>query len=76
MEQIERVKEGGTGSRNARRFLIDLGRAEALSTIETAALTSNRDARRRMIAVLRAIGTEQALTVVERLEREGDERDD
>jgi HEAT repeat protein len=76
MEQIERVKEGGTGSRNARRFLIDLGRAEALSTIETAALTSNRDARRRMVAVLRAIGTEQALTVVERLEREGDEHDD
>ena len=76
IEQIERVKEGGPGSRNARRFLIDLGRAEALSTIETAALTSNQDARRRMIAVLRAIGTEQALTVVERLEREGDERDD
>lgn len=76
MEQIERVKDGGPSSRNARRFLIDLGRAEALGTIETAALTSNRDARRRMIAVLRAIGTEQALTVVERLEREGDERDD
>ena len=75
MEQIERVKEGGPGSRNARRFLIDLGRAEALSTIETAALTSNQDTRRRMIAVLRAIGTDQALTVVAELEREGDEHD-
>ncbi len=75
VEQIERVKEGGPGSRNARRFLIDLGRAEALSTIETAAVTSNPDTRKRMIAVLRAIGTEQALAAVEQLEQEDDEHD-
>jgi HEAT repeat protein len=75
LEQIERVKEGGPGSRNARRFLIDLGRAEALSTIETAAVTSNPATRNRMIAVLRAIGTEQALAAVEQLEQEDDEHD-
>jgi HEAT repeat protein len=76
MEQIERVKEGGLGSRNARRFLIDLGRAEALSTIETAALASGRETRKRMVGVLRAIGTEQAQAVLEALERNGDEHSD
>ncbi len=75
MEQIERVKEGGPGSRNARRFLIDLGRAEALSTIETAALASGAETRKRMTSVLRSIGTEQAQAVLDQLERSGDEHD-
>ncbi len=73
MEQIERVKEGGAGSRNARRFLIDLGRAEALSTIETAALASGPETRKRMTGVLRSIGTEQAQAIVDQLQRNGDE---
>jgi HEAT repeat protein len=67
-DQIERVKSGLPGSQEARQVLVDLGRAEALSTIENAArTTSDAEARRRLVTVLEDIGTEQANAVLERL---------
>jgi len=49
-------------------FLIDLGRAEALGTIETAARnTSSEQVRDRLSAVLEAIGTEDAQRALEQL---------
>ncbi len=67
-EQIQRVKEGGRGSRKARQFLIDMGRAEALRTIENAAAGATGDGRKRLLSVLRAIGTEPAKTALKRIQ--------
>lgn len=67
-EQIQRVKEGGRGSRKARQFLIDVGRAEALRTIENAAAGATGDGRKRLLSVLRAVGTEPAKTALKRIQ--------
>ncbi len=68
-KQIELLEAGGAGSETARHVLVDLGRAEALSSIEKAArATSDPGARCRLLAVLEEIGTEQANTALEQLE--------
>ena len=64
-EQVQALREGGLAGDEARRFLIDLGRAEALATIATAAQTTSDPAlRSRLIDVLEGIGTEAAGVVV------------
>lgn len=64
-EQVEALRDGGSSGDAARRFLIDLGRAEALATIATAAKTTSDPAlRSRLIGVLDEIGTEAAGVLV------------
>jgi HEAT repeat protein len=60
-EQLEILLADGQGSGEAHRVLVELGRAEALSTI-TSAIPSTPDpeARHRLLRVLQEIGTEQA----------------
>jgi len=67
--QIERLITGGEDEiDDAWTFLVALGRAEALGTIETAARTaSSEDARERLLSVLAAVGTEQAQRAAEQL---------
>lgn len=60
-EQVDLLRDGNRAGETARRLLVDLGRAEALSTIATAArTTSDPILRARLIGVLVEIGTEQA----------------
>lgn len=64
-DQVQALGEGGSSGDEPRRFLIDLGRAEALATIATAAKTTSDPAlRSRLIGVLDEIGTEAAGVVV------------
>jgi HEAT repeat protein len=67
--QIELVTSGGLGNEEARQVLVDLGRAEAINTIENAARNaSDPSARGRMLGVLEDIGTEQSKTALAQLE--------
>jgi HEAT repeat protein len=68
-KQIERlVQDNRRESAAAWSFLIDLGRAEALGTIETAARNaSSEQVRERLSAVLEAIGTDDAHRALEHL---------
>jgi hypothetical protein len=62
------VKAGLPGVEEAREVLVDLGRAEALSTITNAVrTTSDPEARDRLLGVLHDIGTHQAKTALEQL---------
>jgi HEAT repeat protein len=66
--QLECVKAGLPGVEEAREVLVDLGRAEALSTITNAVrTTSDPEARDRLLGVLHDIGTHQAKTALEQL---------
>jgi HEAT repeat protein len=67
-KQVDLVKTGLPGSQEARAVLLDLGRAEALSTIVNAArATADPEALDRLLRVLEEIGTEQATVVLEQL---------
>jgi HEAT repeat protein len=66
--QIELLKAGSPDSHTAHRVLVDLGRAEAIRTIEVAARTTeDPGGRRRLLGVLEEIGTEQANAALEQL---------
>ena len=67
--QIERVLAGEVDQTDeAWQFLVDLGRAEALGTIETAARSaSSEESRGRLMDVLEAIGTEPAHRALDQL---------
>jgi HEAT repeat protein len=59
--QIDRLATLADGWVEARQFLIDLGRAEAVGTIESAARAeADPEARRRLLGVLEEIGIESA----------------
>ena len=68
-KQIDRLAQQNPHDREAAStFLIDLGRAEALGTIETAARNACGDqVRDRLCAVLEAIGTDDAHRALEHL---------
>jgi HEAT repeat protein len=67
-EQLARLERGGAGSATAQRFLVDLGRAEALKTIEIAARAApDGELRMRLISVLRSIGSDEAERVAREL---------
>lgn len=67
--QIERVASGEADETDeAWQFLLDLGRAEALGTIETAARSAaDEDARERLTRLLSAIRTREAAQVLDQL---------
>jgi HEAT repeat protein len=67
-KQIERVGAGEADESDAWQFLLDLGRAEALGTIETAARSApSEGARDRLMRVLAAIETREAAQVLDQL---------
>ena len=69
-EQLARLERGGAGSATAQRFLVDLGRAEALKTIETAARAApDGELRMRLISVLRSISKSGTVSVAAKAER-------
>jgi HEAT repeat protein len=67
-EQIARLSDADGVSDEARQFLVDLGRAEALGSIEAAGLAANPSARERLIGVLHAVGTGAAANAIDRIE--------
>lgn len=68
-KQVERLTtEAPRGDSEAWSFLVDLGRAEALGTIQTAVRAApTEEARRRLLSVLAAVGNEQACQVLDEL---------
>jgi hypothetical protein len=72
-QQIELVNAGGPDGRKAWEFLVDLGRAEAVSTIENSARTAPAPGRDRLRAALRAIGIEHPDVVPAEMEPAGGE---
>jgi len=71
-QQLARLERGGADSASAERFLVDLGRAEALRTIETVARAApDGELRMRLISVLRSIGSDEAERVARELDGGG-----